>query len=148
MLMQGSFVALQHLVSLREPFLAPLTIILNKSTDLPDIFSDNTTDDSIDSESEPDSGDDPNDDSDDDLILDDEEGQELPAEYYLQEAECLNVSQLHQKRYSPRTQDKLDKTQKYWDQFCYNGNYDPIKHFHWFSDLEEMVCFLKALFSW
>lgn len=52
--------------------------------------------------------------SEDDLALDDEEEQ-LPPEHYLQEAECLDVSLLRQKRYSPGTQEKLDETREYWD---------------------------------
>ncbi|KAL4934746.1 hypothetical protein BDV06DRAFT_229534 [Aspergillus oleicola] len=28
------------------------------------------------------------------------------------------------------------------------GRFDPIECFHWLSDSEETVCFLKALFSW
>ncbi|KAB8069060.1 hypothetical protein BDV29DRAFT_183512 [Aspergillus leporis] len=119
------------------------------STDLPDVFSDDATDDFSASASEPDSGDDNSDDSDDDSILDDEEEErELPALHYLQEAECLDVSQLRQKRYSPRTQAKLDETRDYWDRFCREGKYDPVERFRWLSDSEETVRFLKAFFSW
>lgn len=56
------------------------------NTDVPDVFSDNSTDEFSDSASELDSDDDPEDLSDDDSILDDEE-RELPAAHYLQEAE-------------------------------------------------------------
>lgn len=63
------------------------------SADLPDVFSNNPSDNSFDSESEPDNSDNSNGGSDDDSILD-EEGRELPAEYYLQEADCLDVSLL------------------------------------------------------
>lgn len=84
------------------------------STYLPDVFLNDPSNHSSDSESKPDSSDDLDDcldnDSDDDLILDEEEVGELPAEYYLQEAECLNVLQLRQKRYSPMSQSKLDET--------------------------------------
>lgn len=92
----------------------------DQTSDLPPIFSDedDASGTSSASESEPDSGDALSDDdpSDDDSILDDEEWQELPAEHYLQEAECLDVSRLRQKRYSPRTQEKLDETREYWNQ--------------------------------
>ncbi|RHZ58146.1 DUF3435 domain-containing protein [Aspergillus thermomutatus] len=119
------------------------------TTDVPDIFSaDDATDESSDSASEPDSDNDPEDLSDDDSILDDEEERELPAAYFLQEAECLDVSQLRQKRYSPRTQAKLDETRDYWDRFCREGNYDPAERFRWLSDSEETVRFFKAFFSW
>ncbi|EFW15377.1 conserved hypothetical protein [Coccidioides posadasii str. Silveira] len=118
------------------------------TTDVPDIFSDNATDESSDSVSEPDSDDSLEDLSDNNSILDDEEEWELPVAYFLQEAECLNISQLQQKCYSPRTQAKLDETQDYWDWFCREGNYDPAKHFHWLSNSKETVCFFKAFFSW
>lgn len=133
---------------------------------IPDVFSHNATDNSLDSASEADSVNDSDDNSGNDTILDDEEEQELPAEYYLQEAECLDVSRLRQKRYSPWTQDKLDKTEilgsvrhccfstltlvltDSLSRFCRDGNYDPVECFHWLSDSEETVRFLKALFSW
>ncbi|KAL5046782.1 hypothetical protein BDW71DRAFT_59258 [Aspergillus fruticulosus] len=95
------------------------------STDLPDVFSDDAPDESSDSAFEPDSDDgDPEDYSDNHSILDDKEDRELPAAHYLQEAECLDVSQLQQRRYSPRTQAKLDETRDYWDRFCREGKYD------------------------
>ena len=84
-------------------------------TELSEVFSDDGNSDSLDSVSEPDSGDDALDDSDDDSTLDDVEAVELSAEHYLQEADCLDVSRLRQKRYSPRTQEKLDKTRDYWE---------------------------------
>ncbi|KAL4862168.1 hypothetical protein BDV12DRAFT_203286 [Aspergillus spectabilis] len=59
------------------------------STDIPDVFSDDTADESSDN---------------------DEEERKLLAAHYLQEAECLDVSQLWQKRYSPRIQAKLNET--------------------------------------
>jgi len=83
------------------------------STDIPDIFSNNGTDESLDSASEPDSDNALEDYSDNNSILDNKEERELPAAYYLQEAECLDVSQLRQQRYSLRTQAKLDETQDY-----------------------------------
>lgn len=54
------------------------------------------------------------DESEDELVSEDEEEQ-LPPEYYLHEAESLDVSQLRQKRYSPKTQERLDETQHFWD---------------------------------
>ncbi|KAL6234923.1 hypothetical protein BDW75DRAFT_240626 [Aspergillus navahoensis] len=117
----------------------------SSSTNPPDVFSDNAPDESSDSASEPDSN---NEDVDDDLILDDKKKQELPAAHYLQEAECLNVSQLRQRCYSPRIQAKLDETQDYWDRFCWKDNHNPVECFHWLSGFKETVCFLKALFSW
>jgi hypothetical protein len=55
------------------------------------------------------------DESEDELVSEEEEEQ-LPPEYYLHEAESLDVSQLRQKRYSPNTQRCLDDTQYFWDQ--------------------------------
>ncbi|KAL4865177.1 hypothetical protein BDV12DRAFT_175034 [Aspergillus spectabilis] len=118
------------------------------STDVSYIFSDDSTDESLDSAPDQDSDDDLDDDSDNDSILDDEEGRELPAAYYLKEAECLDVSQLRQKRYSPRTQAKLDETLDYWNRFCHEGNHNPLERFHWLSDSEETIRFFKAFFSW
>ncbi|KAL2802972.1 hypothetical protein BJX63DRAFT_90216 [Aspergillus granulosus] len=118
------------------------------STDVSYIFSDDSSSESLESVPDEDSDDDLDDHSDDDSILDDEEGQELPAGYYLKEAECLDVSQLRQKRYSPRTQDKLDETRGYWDRFCHEGNHDPLERFRWLSDSEETIRFFKAFLSW
>ncbi|OGE48455.1 hypothetical protein PENARI_c028G03021 [Penicillium arizonense] len=116
------------------------------SSELPEIFSNEasetdsaTTSGNCDDEDESE--------SEDDFPMEDEEKQ-LPPEHYLQEAECLDVSQLRQKRYSPRTQDKLDETRDYWDRFCEGGKRDPVECFFWLSDTEETIRFLKALFSW
>ena len=68
------------------------------STNVPDVFSHDATDDSLDNASEPDSINDSDDNSGVDSILGDEEERELPAQYYLQEAECLDVSRLRQRR--------------------------------------------------
>ncbi|CAG8311204.1 unnamed protein product [Penicillium nalgiovense] len=85
--------------------------------------------------------------SEDDLASEDEEEQ-LPPEYYLHEAESLDVSQLRRKRYSPKTQERLDETQHFWDEFCKGTKRDPVECLSWLSDSEETVRFLKALFSW
>ena len=84
------------------------------------VFSDHASD--TDSSTEPsvfdsssESEDESKDDSEDELVSEDEEEQ-LPPEYYLHEAESLDVSQLRQKRYSPNTQRCLDDTQYFWDQ--------------------------------
>ena len=88
------------------------------SSDFPEIFSneasgtDSSTPNDSDSSSKSESEDESE--SEDDLALEDEDKQ-LPPEHYLQEAECLDVSLLRQKRYSPRTQEKLDETREYWD---------------------------------
>ncbi|KKA16200.1 hypothetical protein T310_10215 [Rasamsonia emersonii CBS 393.64] len=81
------------------------------SAELPDIFSNSPpSDGSSDSETEPDSdeSDDDDDNDDDDSLFDNEE--QHPPEYYLAEAECLDVSQLRQQRYSPKTRKKLEDT--------------------------------------
>ena len=89
------------------------------SSRLPEIFSNNASDSEtstatsifdLSSESESES----EDESEDELASEDKEEQ-LPPEYYLQEAESLDVSQLRQKRYSPKTQERLDETQDFWD---------------------------------
>ncbi|KAJ5343508.1 uncharacterized protein N7506_003332 [Penicillium brevicompactum] len=116
------------------------------------VFSDHASD--TDSSTEPsvfDSSseceDESEDDSEDELVSEEEEEQ-LPPEYYLHEAESLDVSQLRQKRYSPNTQRCLDDTQYFWDQFCKGTKRDPVECLFWLSDTEETVRFLKALFSW
>ncbi|KAK9847394.1 hypothetical protein MYU51_019501 [Penicillium brevicompactum] len=117
-----------------------------------EVFSDHASD--TDSSSEPsafDSSseceDESEDEPEDELVSEDEEEQ-LPPEYYLHEAESLDVSQLRQKRYSPNTQRCLDDTQYFWDQFCKGTKRDPVECLSWLSDTEETVRFLKALFSW
>ncbi|CAG8944724.1 unnamed protein product [Penicillium salamii] len=112
-----------------------------------DVFSDHTSD--TDSSTEPsvfdlesESEDESQDESEDELVSEDEEEQ-LPPEYYLHEAESLDISQLRQKRYNPNTQRYLDDMQYFWDHMkC-----DPMQCLSWLSDTEETVCFLKALFS-
>ena len=81
-----------------------------------EVFSDHASD--TDSSTEPsvfDSSSECEDEPEDELVSEDEEEQ-LPPEYYLHEAESLDVSQLRQKRYSPNTQRSLDDTQYFWDQ--------------------------------
>ena len=85
------------------------------STNILDLFSHDATDNSLDNASEPDSINHSDDNSGGDSILGDEEECELPVQYYVQEAECLDVSHLWQRHYSLRTQGKLDETWKNWD---------------------------------
>ncbi|CAI7602552.1 unnamed protein product [Penicillium pancosmium] len=85
--------------------------------------------------------------SQDELGLDDEDEQ-LSPEYFLREAESLDVSQLRQKRYSPKTQERLDETQNLWKEFCKGAKRDPIECLSQLSDSENTVRFLKAFFSW
>ncbi|KAJ5820533.1 hypothetical protein N7474_006124 [Penicillium riverlandense] len=122
------------------------------SSGLPEIFSNNasdsdssTTSSDFDASSESESESD--DESEDELVLEDEEEQ-LSPEYYLREAESLDVSQLRQKRYSPKTQERLDEAQDFWDRFCKGAKRDPMECLSWISDTEETVRFLKALFPW
>jgi hypothetical protein len=70
--------------------------------------SDPTSDSDIDSEGT--DGDES--DTDDELLND--EGQ-LPPEHYIAEAMRLDVTQLRRKRYSDKTQEKLDETTMYWN---------------------------------
>jgi len=53
------------------------------------------------------------DESDTDDDLSDDEGQH-PPEYYLAEAANLDVKRLRQRRYSPKTQDRLDWVKDYF----------------------------------
>ncbi|KAJ6103770.1 hypothetical protein N7486_003992 [Penicillium sp. IBT 16267x] len=124
------------------------------SSILPEVFSNNASDSDssilasdLDASSSSESELESDDESEDDLALDDEEEQ-LSPEHYLREAESLDVSKLRQKRYSPKTQERLDETQDYWNSFCQGINRDPVKCLSWLSDTEEAVRFLKALFSW
>lgn len=83
------------------------------SSDISEIFSDSGSDSESNSDLELDSEDSEDDeDLDDDLVHD--EGQQ-PSEHYLGEAENLDVSRLRQKRYSDKTQEKLDENCGYWD---------------------------------
>lgn len=95
------------------------------SLGLPEIFSNNASDSDSStapsdfddsSESEPDSDDESDDESEDELAPEDEEEQ-LSPESYLKEAEALDISQLRQRRYSPKTQERLDEAQYFWDKW-------------------------------
>lgn len=91
------------------------------SSGLPEIFSNNASDSdsstaSSDFDASSESESESDDESEDELALEDEEEQ-LSPEYYLQEAESLDVSRLRQKRYSPKTQERLDETQDFWDKW-------------------------------
>ena len=86
---------------------------IDASSDLSAIFTDNGSESEFNSDSEPESEDsDDENDSRDDSYTD--EGQR-PPEHYLAEAEGLDVSQLRQKRYSDKTQEKLDETVMHWN---------------------------------
>jgi hypothetical protein len=86
------------------------------SSSVSDIFSDCASDSDSNSDLEFDSEDsDDEDDGPEDSYNDD--GQ-LPPEYYLEQAENLDVSQLRQKRYSDSTQEKLDETRIYWNRLA------------------------------
>jgi hypothetical protein len=122
--------------------------------------SDSNTDLELDSEDSDSDDDDPDNDSND-------EGQ-LPREYYLAQAESLDVSQLRQKRYADGTQEKLDNTRVYWNRWVttlhphalleahwlFSGRYcrhigvDPVLHWKSISDSEETVRFLYGFFAW
>ncbi|KAH1601056.1 hypothetical protein KXX21_008097, partial [Aspergillus fumigatus] len=78
------------------------------SSSVSEIFSDSESDSDSNSDLELNSEDSDNeDDSPEDFSNDD--GQ-LPPEYYLEQAESLDISQLRQNRYSDGTQEKLDET--------------------------------------
>ncbi|BCR90556.1 uncharacterized protein ACHE_60442S [Aspergillus chevalieri] len=77
--------------------------LTDASSDLTEIFSDNSSDSDEDEDE---------DESNDDISND--EGQ-LPPEHFLAQAESLNISQLQQKRYSDTTQERLDETYMYWN---------------------------------
>ncbi|KAJ5611045.1 hypothetical protein N7510_007764 [Penicillium lagena] len=98
------------------------------SSGLPEIFLNNVSDSDsstapsdFDASSECESESD--DESEDELALEDEEEQ-LSPEYYLWEAESLDVSQLRQKRYSPKA-------------FCKGAKRDLVERLSRLSDTEE-----------
>ncbi|EDN07431.1 conserved hypothetical protein [Histoplasma mississippiense (nom. inval.)] len=78
---------------------------------------------------------------------DDDDGQ-LPPEHYLALAESLDIAQLRQKRYSPRTQEKLDETRGYWERYCRHIKANAERQWDRISNSEETVRFLYAFFSW
>lgn len=83
------------------------------SFDISEIFSNNESDSESNSDLKLDSENSKNDDDlDDDLIYN--KSQQF-SEHYLDEAENLNVFRLQQKRYSDKTQKKLDENCEYWD---------------------------------
>lgn len=91
------------------------------SSGLPVIFSNNASDTDFsatpsDPESSSESESESEEESQDELDVDDEDEQQLSPEYFLQEAESLDVSQLRQKRYSPKTQERLDETRDLWEE--------------------------------
>jgi hypothetical protein len=51
--------------------------------------------------------------TDDKVYLSDDEGPQ-PPEYYLAEAASLDVKRLRQRRYSPKTQERLDWVKDHW----------------------------------
>ncbi|KAH2026139.1 hypothetical protein KXV43_000989 [Aspergillus fumigatus] len=80
----------------------------NASSSVSKIFSDSESNSNSNSDLELDSEDSDNkDDSPEDFSNNDSQ---LPPEYYLEQAESLDISQLQQKRYSDGTQEKLDET--------------------------------------
>ncbi|KAJ6000886.1 hypothetical protein N7481_001295 [Penicillium waksmanii] len=117
------------------------------SDDIPAIFSANASDDDTDTDSAP-SDSDFDSEAEDECEDDSEVEEELSPEYFLKEAEFLDVSQLRQKRYSPKTEERLDETRDYWERFCKGAKLDPAECLSRLSDTEETVRFLKALFSW
>lgn len=102
----------------------PRTVLSDDESDsgscAPVIFSNNASDtDFSATPSDPESSTEPESESEeesqDELGLDGEDEQ-LSPEYFLQEAESLDVSQLRQKRYSPKTQERLDETRELWEE--------------------------------
>ncbi|KAL4899407.1 hypothetical protein BDW74DRAFT_163598 [Aspergillus multicolor] len=114
----------------------------NVSEDFSDIESDSdsNTDLELDSKGSDSDDNDPDNDSND-------EGQ-LPREYYLAQAESLDVLQLRQKRYADGTQEKLDDTRVYWNRYCRYIGVDPVLHWKSISDSEETIRFLYGFFGW
>ncbi|KAK6815542.1 hypothetical protein RU639_008672 [Aspergillus parasiticus] len=106
------------------------------SSNLSEVFSDAESDSDSNTDPGPDSGDSDSDEDgpDDDSFND--EGQ-LPPEYYLAQAESLDVSQLRQKRYADGTQERLDDTRVYWDRYCRHIGVEPLLHWKSISDSDE-----------
>ncbi|KAH1596989.1 hypothetical protein KXX44_006306 [Aspergillus fumigatus] len=83
----------------------------NASSSISKIFSDSKSNSNSNSDLELDSKDSDNkDNSPEDFS---NNNSQLPPEYYLEQAESLDISQLQQKQYSDSTQEKLDKTREY-----------------------------------
>ncbi|KGQ00729.1 hypothetical protein PAAG_12607 [Paracoccidioides lutzii Pb01] len=74
------------------------------------------------------------------LLLNDEEH---PPEHYLAEEADLEPSCLRQRRYSPRTQEKLDWIKEHWEQYCKFVHRDPIQAYH-----DITIQSLKGFLSW
>ncbi|CRG92724.1 Putative membrane protein ycf1 [Talaromyces islandicus] len=125
------------------------------STYSPSIFSGNPSDDSSDSSVEDDSDDDTDgddsededeDQGEDDCLFEDEV--EHPPEYYLAAAENLDVSQLRQERYSPKTRKQLDDTGHFWKRYCRFIHREPTECFHALDEPDEATQFLYGFFLW
>lgn len=83
------------------------------------VNSDTFSDDETDSTTEVDSdifSDHSDDDTDDEASLFNDE-ERHPPEYYLVESASLDVSRLRQRRYSPKTQGRLDWVKEHWDRW-------------------------------
>ncbi|GIJ89518.1 hypothetical protein Asppvi_008460 [Aspergillus pseudoviridinutans] len=115
------------------------------SSSVSEIFSGGESD----SDSNSDLGYDSQDSDDGDDVPDDssDDGQ-LPPEYYLAQAESLDVSQLRQKRYSDSTQERLDETRMYWNRYCQHIGANAVQQWKNVSDSDETVRFLYAFFVW
>ncbi|KAJ5712973.1 uncharacterized protein N7483_010154 [Penicillium malachiteum] len=119
----------------------------NSSSDMSEVFSDIKSDSDSNTDLELDSE---NSDSDDDKLdgsVFSDEGQ-LSPEYYLAQAESLDVSQLRQKRYADSTQGYLDNTRIYWDRYYRHIGVDLVLHWKSISDFNETVQFLYGFFGW
>ncbi|OJD20116.1 hypothetical protein ACJ73_08553, partial [Blastomyces percursus] len=64
------------------------------------------------------------------------------------DSESLDIAQLRQKRYSPKTQEKLDETRDYWERYCRHIKANAERQWDRISDSEETVRFLYAFLSW
>lgn len=81
------------------------------SDDIPAIFLTNASDDDTDTDTDSTPSDSDSDGEAEDESEDESEvEEELSPEYFLKEAESLDVSHLRQKRYSPKTEERLDET--------------------------------------
>ncbi|OJD10005.1 hypothetical protein ACJ73_09982, partial [Blastomyces percursus] len=70
------------------------------------------------------------------------EEEHLP-EHYLEEEANLDPSSLRQRRYSPRTQEKLDWVKEHWEQYCKFVKRDPAEAYDALT-----IQSLKGFLSW
>ncbi|EEH42581.2 uncharacterized protein PADG_07401 [Paracoccidioides brasiliensis Pb18] len=82
----------------------------------------------------------------------DNDDSQLPTEHYLALAESLDITQLQQKQYSPKTQEKLNETCDYWEstsRLTWSGNgSEPLIQRRWFISCIKCKSLLETFWKW